>query len=627
MLYLILPSINLLYKKTQKPMKKVTFLMFLCLFGYSSIYAQALMKEIPLQTQIENSNLVIEGKVIAKKSVWDDDHKYIYTINTVEVYKVFKGNSTATIDVITVGGTVGMQALIAHPSLKLRKGDIGIFALESNKTPFSKTGTSKFQKFKPYGLSQSFFKYNVSENIAVTPFDVKQNIAGDFYNEIKRYTKSDVLELKAFDVNSKTSKSNSSKTFLPPSAITLNKTTVTAGTKDVLTITGSGFGAIQGKVQFRDADSGGTSFVDALDSQVISWNDGQILVEVPSSAGTGTIRVEDSDGALSPLSAILTVLYAEINVETDPDDTGAIPLTAYQVQHTGQNGSGGMTWRMQTDFFNDTEFPGAKAAFMRSFDQWICETGINWDIDPTATTIDDAGSGTDGTNIIRFDNGAELNANTLGICYTWFAGCFAGGTNIDWYVSELDLVFNDNVNWHTGTGLPGGSQFDFESVALHELGHGHQLGHVIDPNNNTVGNNGEDVMHFAFSNSEAQRVLTANNSTAANSIQDRSTASAVCNQPIMVDLACNLSVGDAILDEGIDVYPNPASDKVFIKNTTFMALKSATLYDLSGRSIVAFDISKDSKLKTINLSRISSGVYFIKIASDEASITRKLVVD
>ncbi|PQV51695.1 putative secreted protein (Por secretion system target) [Jejuia pallidilutea] len=606
--------------------------MFLSFFAHNGLQAQALMKRVSLQTQIENSDLVVEGKVIAKKSTWDDAGKLIYTINTVEVYKVFKGNALSTVEVITVGGTVGLNALIAHPSLKLRKGDVGVFTLENDNTSFSKTAYSKIKKFKPYGLSQGFYKYNISENLAVTPFVKKQNITSDFYDEIKRLTKTNFTELKAY---SPVAKSATSKVFMPPGAITLNKTTVTAGTKDLLTITGTDFGATQGKVEFRDADDGGSSFIEALDSQVIDWTDTQIIVEVPSGAGTGTIRVKDSNGIASPLSSVLTVLYSEINVETDPDDrpddepptNGPIPETAYQLQHVGQNAGGGMTWRMQTDFFNDTEFPGAKDAFMRSFNKWVCETGINWTVGATPTTKDSAGDNTDATNIIRFDNGAELNANTLGICYSWFSGCFSGRSDVDWFVTELDIVFNDDVNWYTGTGTPASNQYDLESVMLHELGHAHQLGHIIDPNNNNVGNDAEDVMHYAFTNGETQRAITVNNSTAANGIQDRSTSNNVCSTFPMVDLACPLSDNDAVLESGINIYPNPAKEEFFIKNNSYLTLKTATLFDLSGRNIIEYDISEGSKLKTINLSKISSGVYFIKIASDEAAITRKLVIE
>lgn len=603
------------------------FTLLLCFILNLGLSAQVLIKKIPLEAQIKNSNLIIEGKVIEKKSTWDDKHELIYTINTIEVYKVFKGIPVSTVEVITIGGTVGMQALVAYPSLKLRNGDIGVFILENNATSFSKTLNYKSKKYKPNGVTQGFYKYNLVENLAATPFVKKQNISSDFYNEIQKYLNSNYVELKEFDTDKKLKKSDNGKLFLPPSSITLNKTIVTAGTGDLLTITGTDFGAVAGTVSFRDADSGGASFVNPLDSQIISWSDTQIEVEVPSEAGTGTIRVQDANGGVSPLSEILTVLYSEINVETDPDGNDPIPLTAYQVQHVGQNSSGGMTWRMQTDFFNDTEFPGAKAAFMRSFDKWVCESGINWEVAATATTIDTAGSGTDGTNVIRFDNGNELNANTLGICYSWFGGCFSGSGTLEWFVSELDLVFNDNANWHTGVEPPPFRQFDFESIALHELGHGHQLGHIIDPNDNSIGNNAEDVMHFVFSNGERQRAISANNSTAANSIQNRSTGSSVCGQSIMVDASCTLSKENSILDISLSIYPNPATNKLSIKNSSYLDLKSASLYDISGRHIIEFDISNGSKLKTINLETVSSGVYFIIIASNEASTTRKLIIE
>lgn len=100
--------------------------------------AQALEKKIALRTQIEKSDMIVEGKVVAKRSVWDDDKKLIYTLNTVKIYKVFKGNLLNTMDVVTVGGFVGLKGVMAYPSLKLYIGDIGVFMLNKNKTPFSK---------------------------------------------------------------------------------------------------------------------------------------------------------------------------------------------------------------------------------------------------------------------------------------------------------------------------------------------------------------------------------------------------------------------------------------------------------------------------------------------------------
>lgn len=617
-----------------KHCNRFTFSLFLIVvlaLNYNAS-AQILLKKVSLKTQIDNSDLVIEGKVINKKSTWDANHKMIYTINTIEVFKIFKGASVSYVDVVTVGGTVGLDALVVYPTLDLYKDDIGVFALNEDSTPFSKKSTGVNKKFTAFGVSQGFFKYNLVDNLAATPFVIKHNITTDFYGEIKKYSKSDILEVKHFKANVKPIDS-SAKLLNVPSAITLNRTEVTAGTADVLTITGSNFGTNQGKVKFRDANNGGASFTDALDSQVRVWNDNEIVVEVPSRAGTGTIRVENSSGELSPASSVLTILYSESNVESDPDDrsgfgglNGPQPRTAYQVQHINQNNSGGMTWEMQTDFFNDTEFPGAKGAVMRALDTWVCETGINWSIAPSATSVDTAGNGTDGVNVIRFDNGNELNTNTLGICFSWFSGCFSGG-DLQWFVSELDLVFNDNVNWHTGTGTPPFTAFDFESVALHELGHGHQLGHVVDANNNSVGNNGEDVMHFAFTNGEKQSVLTINNQNAANGIQNRSTSASVCGEPIMASTSCTLSTEDVALENAIRVFPNPSNGKFFIKNLSTRTLKTVKLFDVGGRLVTEYNWSTSQKQKTINTANIPSGVYFIFLTMDNnTSIIEKLTV-
>ena len=100
----------------------ISLLFFLVLS--KSISAQLMLKEVSLSKQIEKSTLVLEGKVISKKSFWDANHEKIYTVNTVEVYKVFKGESLPTIEIITLGGVVGMDAQIVYPSLKLNKNDI-----------------------------------------------------------------------------------------------------------------------------------------------------------------------------------------------------------------------------------------------------------------------------------------------------------------------------------------------------------------------------------------------------------------------------------------------------------------------------------------------------------------------
>ncbi|WP_203256145.1 T9SS type A sorting domain-containing protein [Hyunsoonleella ulvae] len=601
------------------------------LFGCMSLLSQSMMIEASLDKQVRNSDLIIEGKVISQKSYWNENRTYIYTSNIVEVYKVFKGKSTTdTIEVITSGGTVGNDALVVSPSLKLNLSEMGLYMLKS-------FNEGKHQ-FKSYGSSQGYYRYNLESQVAVNPFNKKQGISSKFYKEITQLTNQNYKELKPFNVTAYSKLNQSKSSTFVPSGITFSPTTATAGTQTVLTISGTDFGATPGSVWFSNADDGGGTFTRALDNQILTWSDTQITVEIPSGAGTGPIRVEDSSNDAAVSVSVLTITYSELNAVFDIDDqTGSGgsngPLTpfAYPVRHIGENGNGGFTFELQTNFFNNTEpnNAGARAAFEMALDKWRCETNVNWDIATSATSVDVVAR--DQVNVVKFDNQGtadDLPDNVLGRCTSWYSGCGAVGDPSTWnaHVAEMDIVFDDEVNWYYGVGLPNLSEFDFESVALHELGHAHQLGHVIDLVSD--GDNLDDVMHFAISNSEQQRVLLASNVTAASNVHSRSTTVDACSQPLMTDSStCNLGVEDELLNQTVKIYPNPASTQLFISNAHILPLKSATLFDLNGRQIISYDISQAFKVETLDITNIPVGVYFVKITSDDASITQKLIIE
>lgn len=615
-------------------MKKTTSVSLIIALLFSLIsaelLAQASLREIPLQQQVETSGLILEGKVISQKSFWDLDSRNIYTSNVVEVHKIFKGEKVEYIDVITLGGVVGLTAQKSSHSLQLSVNKQGVFMLNaSNKPSIQSKGVNK--RYEAYSGLQGFYNYDVVSNTASNVFKIHKGIEASFYKKIENITQQKVLVVKAGTlVIQKSKKNNFGKSVLAVAITNISPTSIIAGEKAPLTITGSGFGATKGTVSFANADDGGGTFIDALDSEV-TWSNTSISVDVPATAGTGAVRVTHATDATDATSAVLTITHAEQNVISGG--------TAYQIQHVNDNGSGGYTWEMFTDFFNDTEHSGAKAAFEAALDNWRCETKINWIVSGTATTTDVIGVAdlvdpfngeldADETNVVRFDNGSELEVGVLGRCTSWYSGCSTGGTpDINWFVSELDVVFDDATDWYFGSGLPAFSEFDFYSVALHELGHGHQLGHVIDGIIN--GNNLDDVMHYAISNSEQQRVLTSDNIAGGNSVQDRSTALAPCGgTSVMTDSSiCNLSVDEDELENVITLFPNPVKEQFFIKNASSINLEKAIVYDISGRLINEYDISNASRIKTISVLGMSKGVYFVNIYSDRAMITRKMVLN
>ncbi|MFI1744985.1 T9SS type A sorting domain-containing protein [Thalassobellus sediminis] len=588
----------------------------------SNLNAQKLLRKVSLKQQIENSSLVIEGEVLSKKSFWDKTNEKIFTSNIVKVYKVFKGQPRETIEIITRGGIIGMQNQLIVPNLKLNKGDLGVFTLNDNTTTFSNKVSNK-KSFTVYSSLQGFYKYKLHDNKIIHPFKSGKSTSSTLYNDIMQLTKKEYIEYA--ELSKYTSLKTTSKTSktLVPNAISFSPTTITAGTKSTITIsippgsTGD-FGVNKGKVSFSSGDDGGDTFIDALDTQV-TWSSTSITVQVPSGAGTGKIMVtDDSSNSITSVED-LTIPYSEINGEFElPTDSGII--YAYQTRHVNNDGSGGYIFNMQTSFNANTS---AKAAFLRALDTWRCETGINFTIGNTVS------SDSNGVNIIRFDVGSELPVGTLGQTSYSFSGCGSTIEDFEVYTAEIDIAFDDGEDWYYGIGTQG-FKIDFESVALHELGHAHQLGHVID--NSPFSNNGNDVMHYAIGLNEQQRVLSLNNIAAANDVQSRSESnlpsfSCFSSKSPMVEYSCNLSVEDQELINSISVYPNPSFGRFYIKNESFINLQKVVIYDVSGRLISNINISDTSRVKEINLTGITKGMYFVNIHSENAIITKKIVFE
>ncbi|WP_223033252.1 FG-GAP-like repeat-containing protein [Hanstruepera marina] len=69
------------------------------------------------------------------------------------------------------------------------------------------------------------------------------------------------------------------------------------------------------------------------------------------------------------------------------------------------------------------------------------------------------------------------------------------------------------------------------------------------------------------------------------------------------------------------VFPNPTSDKVAIKSSSF--IKRVSVYDCFGKEIIK--TYSDTKEYSLNLDKFSSGIYYIKVYNGENNIVRKIV--
>ncbi|MEM1124011.1 MAG: hypothetical protein AAGJ18_26475, partial [Bacteroidota bacterium] len=266
-----------------------------------------------------------------------------------------------------------------------------------------------------------------------------------------------------------------------------------------LVLEGTGFGDAIGSIQFANSDSGGRS-VTSVDQSTdfVSWTNTQVRVKIPTRAGTGTVIIKNTAGSVVG-TADITVAYA---INSLYSSFRSFPAkTRQNIKFTNRNDAGGYTMQLNTPsgFANSTAvFP-----FERAANTWICNSGVNWQIDKTGTAT---GFGNDGNCVVLFE--PNLPIGVLGITtsrYKASGNSSCSGHNTVWYLKEFDIQFLPNhrlgnsFEWNFSEAPPSANQFDFQTIVLHELGHAHVLGHVI---------NGEEIMHYSVTHGTQNRAVT-----------------------------------------------------------------------------------------------------------------------
>jgi hypothetical protein len=160
-------------------------------------------------------------------------------------------------------------------------------------------------------------------------------------------------------------------------------------------------------------------------------------------------------------------------------------------QFIDKNGLGGYTF-----YFDESVPYVAKTAFKRAVNTWVKATGINW-------TVSDH----KGDSLISF----KKLSGALGLTYSEWLNF----PNEPPWITSLSIEFNAETNWYFGIDPKKISsfQYDFETVALHELGHCFQLNHVSNPN---------ELMYPTTRNGVTLRKITQNAMLEASVIKNAS---------------------------------------------------------------------------------------------------------
>jgi hypothetical protein len=487
-------------------MKHLAF--FICLLGLvatsTPAHSQCMLVPVSLEDRVDGADAVVEARVVGMHTFMNPHNRIIHTACTLAVFRNFKGPVQPQMLLIYEGGRLDNDWHVAEPGLHLETGQVGIFTLSQD---YDLLPGSALPTYTAFAGPQGVVAYNADRSRATDAFEAYPNIRADLFERITKKTgkayqiiKSSAQSLIIAGENDHLVPAPPMRTQAVPSITSFAPTTRNAGVGDILTITGTNFGtydAANSRVRFQNANELVGTYIDALALGILSWTDTEIQVVVRSGAGTGKIQVANVDGTATS-AADLTVGYNLSNVEP-----ASVP---FRINLIGPN-AGGYQFRYNTTFEANA---AAKAAHERALSTWHCNTNFHLVVD--ATTTGTSCQADDGVNIISFDDIATCNrpCGVLGISHSYYSGCF-DGTQTVWWLKGNDVIYKTDgttgtgpcattITWEFGPGAPSISESDFESVAVHELGHTHQIGHVVNPG---------VVMHRSLATGSTTRTISA----------------------------------------------------------------------------------------------------------------------
>lgn len=409
-----------------------------------------------------------------------------------------------------------------------------------------------------------------------------------------------------------------------------------AGTDDVLTITGSGFGNTQGSsfVQFTNAYEGvtnGVNWIQPLSGDYLSWSENEIKVVVPSVglgsgsgdvtqyAGTGKVRVRVS-GSTATSNQTLTVRLAADNRPVTDIGSNIPKRKKVRLVGTFSEDIFGYTLYYDDDFKN---LSGATGAFERALCTWTQSSNINFRIKEFSAITDPTYQ--QYACKITLTNSFPTGVSSSTKAYTLkdYTNCpDANGNTEIALLRKFEMYFRKNANWYTDSnfdpGLPNSyweNNPDLESYALHELGHGQLLLHV---------NQIDDVMYYEVLG--PKRNLKDGDIEGGNYIKDISTAPlpTTCTyDPIGTNSDCGLNPTLEVLSGDYAFFPNPTSDYIGFK-TTSSGKFVVEVFDPYGRLVISEKFLGSEF--TLDVGELNKSVYILKITdSNLKSVSKKFV--
>jgi|GEM_PF-1446618 len=485
--------------------KKILVLLLTLIVGVKVTYLNAQVcgsTNLPVNQLINDAEIVVLGEVVDKQSFWNYEDN-IFTKHTIKVAQSSKKN-TNEIYILTEGGTVDDLTFTVLGAIDLTLNKQVIFFLNENEQiNNNKTNGITYKLIDLANYNQiSNAVENVHSSIAIDKFNqmmiAKHNASFKFFRSEERISKTKQVDITG-----------------------LNPQKIAGGNNEVLTITGSGFGNFSGsaKVAMRSPSSISTIIYEDIKAEfILSWSDTKIEFIVP-----GDDITEDTDGFATGAVQITTE-SDEVSTSTQTVEViyNKKVYNGVSISLRSKDNNGTTAIYVEQQLINDGALPAIKSALAT----WNCATG-------TSLVYAGAVSGVckkyDGLNVVCYD--ATLSSFTLGNTRSVSRNCSNAGLADQ---LDADIRINSNINWSFTDDVEF-SQYHFESVMLHEIGHAFTLGHVL---------NEADVMYPTLYNGRNKSELTNNDLAGGVDVMSNSTTENNCSVygaiiPYNSNLACS----------------------------------------------------------------------------------------
>jgi hypothetical protein len=422
--------------------------------------------------------------------------------------------------------------------------------------------------------------------------------------------------------------------MLPPHISYIDPNKVSGGTGDFIAIHGNNFGNSAGRISFLDADLGNGIRTFAGSGDILLWIDSLILVNIYStdtvfalagngkhhSAGSGYLWVEKAGVGGLKDSAYLEVIFSSMNYRYD----AALNWREMPTRYADSSGFAFLPFQ-----FNNSFSPAARRAFIKAYKEWQCNTNVAWGLDTVNITGVNIAVEYDGVSTIAFHS---LPAGLAGSTVIWWKNCQNAATTIK-YPHSIDMIFDTGVSWYIDSTncipIADTTHMDFWTVALHELGHAHLLGHVTDKYKVMY----YKALHYPY---DCKHTLDAADLAGGQYVTNISSADSIyCftgNQSPMNLVYCSGTSAIFELKEKSDIiiYPKPASSVLYIKLKDEKAILSKIMiFDMLGNKLIdAFPPQmRDGIIEIPIENNFNSGIYIIHITTKDGVFTDKILIN